>query len=225
MILILRKKNRPSAAAGSAAILAAVSGILPETLRASLASEIGVLPRRGFGKMPNPAAKMAALPEDGGAPRRWRRSPKKKDKGIKNKRGESAFAAGYQNSASEDRQHHCRWFRDAGNTEADVAVLVRRVEVEAGRGGQGADEAAPRAPTQPARRAGDDGVIPLPGVAALATRARRIRRAIADIDQSGGCWIIIRVRSGDVVPTVGKERIGGSPGARQAPGWESFFGG
>jgi hypothetical protein len=24
----------------------------------------GVLPRRGFGKMPNPAAKMAALPKD-----------------------------------------------------------------------------------------------------------------------------------------------------------------
>jgi hypothetical protein len=29
-----------------------------------LAFEIGVLPRRGFGKMPNPAAKMAALPEE-----------------------------------------------------------------------------------------------------------------------------------------------------------------
>ena len=50
---------------GSAAILAAVSGILPETLREhGLVFEIGVFPRRGFGKMPNPAAKMAALPED-----------------------------------------------------------------------------------------------------------------------------------------------------------------
>ena len=51
------------AAEGSAAILAAVSGILPETLRVhGLVFEIGVVPRRGFGKMPNPAAKMAALP-------------------------------------------------------------------------------------------------------------------------------------------------------------------
>jgi hypothetical protein len=50
---------------GSAAILAAVSGILPETLRVhGLAFDIGVLPRRGFGKMPNPAAKMAALPKE-----------------------------------------------------------------------------------------------------------------------------------------------------------------
>ena len=50
--------------AGSAAILAAVSGILPETLRVQgMAFEIGVLPRRGFGKMPNPVAKMAALPK------------------------------------------------------------------------------------------------------------------------------------------------------------------
>ena len=48
---------------GSAAILAAVSGILPETLRVDgLVFEIGLLPRRGFGKMPNPAAKMEALP-------------------------------------------------------------------------------------------------------------------------------------------------------------------
>ena len=52
-------------AEGSAAILAAVSGILPETLRVhGLVFEIGVLPLRGFGKMPNPAAKMAALPEE-----------------------------------------------------------------------------------------------------------------------------------------------------------------
>jgi len=40
----LAEKKRPPAAVGSAAILAAVSGILPETLRAGLASEIGVLP-------------------------------------------------------------------------------------------------------------------------------------------------------------------------------------
>ena len=51
-------------AEGSAAILAAVSGILPETLRVhGLAFEIAAVPRRGFGKMPNPAAKMAALPK------------------------------------------------------------------------------------------------------------------------------------------------------------------
>jgi len=31
-----------------------------------LVFKIGVLPRRGFGKMPNPAAKMAALPEEKG---------------------------------------------------------------------------------------------------------------------------------------------------------------
>jgi len=50
---------------GSAAILAAVSGILPETLRVhGMAFESGVFPRRGFGKMPNPAARMAALPND-----------------------------------------------------------------------------------------------------------------------------------------------------------------
>ena len=52
-------------AAGSAAILAAVAGILPETLRVhGLAFEIAAVPRIGFGKMPNPAAKMAALPEE-----------------------------------------------------------------------------------------------------------------------------------------------------------------
>jgi len=62
----LAEKKRPPAAVGSAAILAAVSGILPETLRAGLASEIGVLPRRGFGRMPNPAARMATLPEEKG---------------------------------------------------------------------------------------------------------------------------------------------------------------
>ena len=51
----LLHKNRPHASAGSAAILAAVSGILPETLRVhGLVFEIGILlPRRGFGKMPN----------------------------------------------------------------------------------------------------------------------------------------------------------------------------
>ena len=59
--------HSPPAAEGSAAILAAVSGILPETLRVhGLVFEIGVLPLRGFGKMPNPAAKMAALPEEKG---------------------------------------------------------------------------------------------------------------------------------------------------------------
>ena len=43
--------------------MAAVAGILPETLwEHGLVFEIGVFPRRGFGKMPNPAAKMAALP-------------------------------------------------------------------------------------------------------------------------------------------------------------------
>ena len=42
--------------------MAAVSGILPETLwEHGLVFEIGVCPRRGFGKMPNPAAKMAAF--------------------------------------------------------------------------------------------------------------------------------------------------------------------
>jgi len=54
--------KRAHAAVGSAAILAAVSGILPETLLVhGLVFEIGVLPRRGFGKMPNPAAKTPTL--------------------------------------------------------------------------------------------------------------------------------------------------------------------
>ena len=63
------KSNEPislpaTAGTGSAAILAAVSGILPETLwEHGLVCESDVFPRRGFGKMPNPAAKMAALPK------------------------------------------------------------------------------------------------------------------------------------------------------------------
>ena len=65
-----RAALRP-AGGGSAAILAAVAGILPETSwEHGLVCESGVCPRRGFGKMPNPAAKMAALP-----PRKTAASP------------------------------------------------------------------------------------------------------------------------------------------------------
>ena len=84
------RKNRPPAAVGSAAILAAVSGILPETLHV----------QAWF-------MKSASSPEEDLArcqilPPRWRRSPKKKDKGIENQREESAFPASHQHPASEN---------------------------------------------------------------------------------------------------------------------------
>ncbi len=50
---------------GSADILAAISGILPEIFhRDFMDFDKGYYSQRKFGKMPNPAAKMPALPEE-----------------------------------------------------------------------------------------------------------------------------------------------------------------
>ena len=51
--------------------------------------------------MPNPAAKMAALPE--------------------------AIGQVHNNPAPKQQQDHATWFRDAGNAEPHDAVLGRRV--------------------------------------------------------------------------------------------------
>ena len=79
--------------------------------------EIGVLPRRGSGKRPNPAAMMAALPTE----------KEERDFGLK---GNPATSAPQQAARDESECGELRrWFRDrseftAGNTEANVAALV-----------------------------------------------------------------------------------------------------
>jgi hypothetical protein len=45
-------------------------------------------------------------------------SKKKKDKGIKDQRGELTFPAGQHHTACEHRQDKGSWFRDTGNTTA-----------------------------------------------------------------------------------------------------------
>ena len=161
--LVFQKRNRPPVAE---CILRLRRRGAPPSWRLSPASC-----RRLFGCMAW-LLKSASSPEEDLArcrilPPRWRRSPKKKGKGIKIQTEASTFPASHQRSASEHRQDHTTWFRDAGNAEADAGGLPRRGVAAAVRGGQVVVGDVPVAPTKPARRAGHYGIIPLQNIPAL----------------------------------------------------------